>query len=62
MRQVAIAIIVLWQRSGISPRAGFRCVHTPSCSEYTKLAINEHGVVHGLRMGWAHIKGCSENT
>jgi len=61
MKLLFILAIRLWQRSGLSARSGFLCVHSPSCSEYAVLAIREHGVVRGVAMSFARMKLCSEN-
>ena len=34
------------------------CVFYPTCSEYTKLAINKYGVLKGLYMGFLRILRC----
>lgn len=44
----------------ISPIIGGRatCRFTPTCSEYTKQAIEKHGVVRGVYMGLKRISRC----
>ena len=36
------------------------CNFTPSCSEYTKQAIEKYGVVKGVRLGYKRIRRCNE--
>ncbi len=44
----------------ISPIIGGRnaCRFTPTCSEYTKQAIEKYGVVRGIKMGLNRISRC----
>jgi putative membrane protein insertion efficiency factor len=35
-----------------------RCVFFPSCSEYTKEAINKYGILKGIRLGIIRIFRC----
>ena len=41
--------LVLFYQLAISPLLGPSCRHTPSCSEYTILALRGHGLLRG---GW----------
>lgn len=41
-----------------SAMAGRQCRHAPSCSEYTDMAIQRHGVWAGGWMGLARISRC----
>lgn len=34
------------------------CRFTPSCSEYTKISIEKHGIVKGIKMGMLRILSC----
>ncbi|OGZ63067.1 MAG: hypothetical protein A3H51_01065 [Candidatus Spechtbacteria bacterium RIFCSPLOWO2_02_FULL_38_8] len=59
-----VAIISTYQ-STLSPDHGFvslftfgQCKFRPTCSQYTKQAIKELGVVKGLRKGWGQIRKC----
>lgn len=38
------------------------CPYTPSCSEYTKRCINNHGVVLGILLGAWRILRCNPFT
>ena len=44
----------------ISPFIGGRaaCRYTPTCSEYTRQAINKYGLVRGVWMGVKRISRC----
>jgi len=62
----AISLITLYQKT-LSPDHGwFRarfpygfCRFYPSCSEYTKLAISEYGVLRGSLLGIKRIVRCN---
>lgn len=38
-----------------------KCLYTPSCSEYCRLAINKYGVKKGLSMFRERINRCDMN-
>ena len=57
MRKVAVGLIVVYQRV-ISPFLGPVCRYEPSCSEYTRLAIEKYGVGRGAWMGVKRIGRC----
>ena len=44
----------------ISPIIGGRaaCRFTPTCSEYTRIAIEKYGLVHGVWLGLKRISRC----
>lgn len=37
---------------------GGACKYSPTCSEYTKQAILEHGVLKGIKLGGLRILSC----
>ncbi|MUH04700.1 membrane protein insertion efficiency factor YidD [Commensalibacter melissae] len=43
----------------ISPFLGHNCRFNPSCSEYMKIAIEQHGVVKGILSGGWRILRCN---
>ena len=49
--------IWIYQRL-ISPAFPSRCIYTPSCSEYTRIAILRHGVA-GLVLGLFRVLRCA---
>jgi putative membrane protein insertion efficiency factor len=61
-----IALIRLYQKT-LSPDHGFLkalfphgyCKYSPSCSEYTRLAIEKHGVFFGSLKGFWRILRCN---
>lgn len=57
MRKGAVGLIVVYQRL-ISPLLGPACRYEPSCSEYTRQAIERYGVGKGVWMGVKRISRC----
>ena len=57
MRKVAVGLIVVYQRV-LSPLLGPACRYEPSCSEYTRQAIEKYGVGRGAWMGMKRIGRC----
>ena len=57
--RVAIAMVRMYQYA-ISPFTGGRaaCRFTPTCSEYTRIAIEKYGVFRGTWMGIKRISRC----
>jgi putative membrane protein insertion efficiency factor len=55
MRRVVVGLIVVYQRA-ISPLFGTVCRFEPSCSEYTRQAIERYGIARG---GWLGVKRIS---
>ncbi|HEY3404589.1 MAG TPA: membrane protein insertion efficiency factor YidD [Ohtaekwangia sp.] len=58
LRKFFILPIRFYQWS-ISPLLGSHCRHTPSCSQYTIEAIQEWGVLKGIRLGMNRILRCN---
>lgn len=50
-------VIRIWQLA-LSPMLGNRCRFYPSCSEYASKALNEYGVMKGLKLGTLRILKC----
>ncbi|MDE5615815.1 MAG: membrane protein insertion efficiency factor YidD [Alphaproteobacteria bacterium] len=59
MSRIAIGLICIYQKY-ISPVIGGRaaCRFTPSCSEYTRIAIERYGFFRGAIMGMRRICRC----
>ena len=59
MRKIGVFLINFYQKC-ISPVFGGRmvCRFTPTCSEYTKIAIMKYGLLHGVLMGIRRISRC----
>jgi hypothetical protein len=61
MRKVGILLIKFYQKK-ISPIFhffGIECKYYPSCSEYTKQAIEKYGIFKGLFLGIIRILKCN---
>ncbi|WP_297815413.1 membrane protein insertion efficiency factor YidD [Segetibacter sp.] len=46
-------LLIKFYQLAISPLLGQKCRYTPSCSHYTKEALEKHGLFRG---GWLSIK------
>jgi putative membrane protein insertion efficiency factor len=57
MRRLAVGLIVIYQRT-ISPLLGPACRYEPSCSEYTRQAIERYGFGRGVWLGARRIARC----
>mgnify|MGYP003483099763 FL=1 len=57
MRKIAIFLIKFYQKA-ISPFFGRRCRFYPTCSEYTKQAIEKYGLFKGTYLGVRRILKC----
>ena len=54
MTKILILIIKLYKYF-ISPFLGNRCRFLPTCSEYFIEALNTHGLIRGLKLGFKRI-------
>ncbi|MDA0739277.1 MAG: membrane protein insertion efficiency factor YidD [Nitrospirae bacterium] len=57
MRQATIGIIAFYQR-WVSPLFGPTCRFEPSCSWYTREAIERYGVIRGTWLGVFRLCKC----
>ncbi len=57
MKHLFILFIKGYQRL-LSPLLGSRCCYYPSCSQYTREAIEEYGAIKGLWLGIKRISRC----
>jgi uncharacterized protein len=57
MRRLVVGLIVLYQRV-LSPHLGQVCRFEPSCSEYTREAVERYGVPRGLWIGLRRLLHC----
>jgi putative membrane protein insertion efficiency factor len=59
LKKFAVFMVRVYQFA-ISPFIGGRCAcrFTPTCSEYTKQAIEKYGVLRGVYMGIKRIGRC----
>ncbi len=67
MKKVALYLIIFYQKvlsldTGILKKIGvskgYVCMHYPTCSEYTKQAIQKYGLKKGFSMGLKRISRC----
>ena len=58
MKRILIYIIEKYQKY-ISPILGNNCKYYPSCSEYTKQAIEKYGKIKGCFLGIKRILKCN---
>ena len=61
MRKLIISLINLYQK-GISPLISSKNIHCkfyPTCSEYTKQAVEKYGVIKGGAKGIIRILKCN---
>lgn len=61
MKKILIKIIEWYQKniSGILESKNIRCKYYPTCSEYTKQAIEKYGAIKGSILGIARIIRCN---
>ena len=59
IKRIAIRLVKMYQTC-ISPFIGGRaaCRFTPTCSEYTRQAIEKYGAIRGTWMGIKRISRC----
>lgn len=59
MKKIVLKAIRFYQKN-ISPLKGSSCcIYTPSCSEYTRQAVEKYGVIKGLAKGFWRILRCN---
>lgn len=61
MKKIFIFIINLYKKyiSPIFHKLGFDCKYYPTCSEYTRQAIEKYGVTKGCYLGIKRILKCN---
>ena len=57
MKKILIKLIELYQATPISTHSN--CKFTPTCSEYTKEAIEKYGAIRGTFKGIKRILRCN---
>jgi putative membrane protein insertion efficiency factor len=55
--RVIVAVVRGYQRY-ISPLFPPRCRFYPTCSEYTAIAVQEHGAIRGVVLGIGRLSRC----
>lgn len=61
MKKLFIGIIEIYKKT-LSPifyLKGIRCKYYPTCSEYTKQAIEKYGVIRGMYLGLKRVLRCN---
>jgi len=59
VKKLVLKMIRFYQKH-ISPLKGSGCcIYTPTCSEYTRLAVEKYGVIKGLLKGAWRILRCN---
>ena len=61
MKKILLCFIKLYKRfvSQMFKSLGIECKYYPSCSEYTKLAIEKYGCIKGTFLGIKRIIKCN---
>ncbi|WP_218126902.1 membrane protein insertion efficiency factor YidD [Ferrimonas sediminum] len=60
-QRLCLALIGRYQRGGGARRYfNISCNFHPSCSEYTRQAIERFGACRGIVLGWQRIRRCSD--
>ena len=57
-KKVEIKLIEIYQKY-ISPGLGNHCKFYPTCSEYTKQAVDKYGIIKGNILGLIRIMKCN---
>ena len=58
IKKIFIKMIEFYQKV-ISPNIGHHCKYYPTCSEYTKQAIEKYGAIKGTVKGLKRILRCN---
>lgn len=58
MKRLLLSLIAWYQRA-LSPHLPDACRYIPSCSEYTRVAIQRYGAARGSWMGLKRILRCN---
>ncbi len=57
-RKLEIFLIEFYQNK-ISTHTKKRCIYYPTCSEYTKQAVDKYGIIKGNVLGFIRILKCN---
>lgn len=57
-RKILVGLIRLYQKF-ISPCIGKHCKYYPTCSEYTRQAVDKYGIIKGSLLGIIRILKCN---
>ena len=61
MKKIGISLINIYKKyiSPIISFHGIQCKYYPTCSEYTKQAIEKYGFIKGIFLGFIRILKCN---
>lgn len=51
--------LIRFYQLAISPRIGSHCKYYPTCSEYTRQAVDKYGIIKGSLLGIIRILKCN---
>lgn len=51
--------LIRFYQVAISPRIGSHCKYYPTCSEYTRQAVDKYGIIKGSLLGIIRILKCN---
>ena len=56
--------LVEFYQSDISPRLSdyIRCRYEPTCSEYSRQAVERFGILEGLGLSWRRLRSCQHSV
>ncbi len=57
-RKILVKFIVFYQKH-ISSHMGKHCKYYPTCSEYTRQAVDKYGIIRGSLLGIIRILKCN---
>jgi Uncharacterized conserved protein len=61
LKYLSLALINRYQaKGGSKKRFNIACNFEPSCSEYTRQAIEKYGALRGWQLGLARIRRCND--
>ena len=59
MKNIILKMILFYQRKLSPLKRKSCCIYVPSCSEYTRQAVEKYGVFKGLLLGMRRILKCN---
>ena len=59
MKNIILKMILFYQRKLSPLKRRSCCIYTPSCSEYTRQAVEKYGAFKGLFLGVWRIMRCN---
>jgi putative component of membrane protein insertase Oxa1/YidC/SpoIIIJ protein YidD len=58
--RIYLSALNMYQQYGRQALDGtIRCRYIPTCSEYSRQAVERHGISRGLLLTWARIHSCT---